>query len=225
MKPAKGAIQYATVPRLWEHHPATCVVLGSGPSLTREDVRYAQAHADGVIAVNDSYLFAPDATALYAADDKWWRWHHGCVAQHLQGRTTYPPFTGQFKYSLGRTVFPDVQILKKGPETGLSADRGAVALGRNGCYQAINVAVHFGATRILLLGVDMQGHPSSHFFGRHPDNSGPPMLVCLERFATLLKPLKALGIEVLNCTRKTALECFPRVPLEQALPAIERIAV
>jgi hypothetical protein len=137
----------------------------------------------------------------------------------------YPAFTGQYRYTLGRTAFANVHILRKGPETGLSSDAGAVALGRNGVYQATNVAVHFGAKRILYLGVDMQGESGSHFFGRHPDNSGAPFLVSLERFATLLKPLKALGVTVINCTRKTALKCFPCQPLDVALPSIDRIAM
>jgi len=221
---APKPIPYATVPRIWNHN-ATCVVLGSGPSLTRNDVKHAVAHADGVIAVNDSYIYAPDALALYAADDKWWKWHSGCTVPHVVGRTQYPAFTGQYRYTLGRTAF-DVDILKKGPETGLSDDPGMVALGRNGVYQAMNVAVHFGAKRILLLGVDMQApHPGSHFFGRHPDNSGPPFEVSKQRFSTLLEPMKKRGISVINCTRKTALTCFSCQPLEQALPEAQQIAV
>jgi hypothetical protein len=182
--------------------------------------------ADGVIAVNDAYLYAPDCLALYAADDKWWRWHQGCLTAHkMPTGKHYPAFTGQYRYTLGRTAFANVHILRKGPETGLASDAGAVALGRNGVYQATNVAVHFGAKRILYLGVDMQGESGSHFFGRHPDNSGAPFLVSLERFATLLKPLKALGVTVINCTRKTALKCFPCQPLDVALPSIDRIAM
>jgi hypothetical protein len=41
--------------------------------------------------------------------------------------------------------------------------------------------------------------------------------MCLERFQTMVEPLKKAGVEVLNCSRKTALKAFPRVELEQAL--------
>ncbi len=182
---------------------------------------FASARVDAVIAVNDAYKLAPTATALYAADEHWWKWHQGAVA-HEVGRLHYPAFTGRFKYGLKR--YADIQVLKKGPETGLSADPSAVALGRNSVYQAMNVAVHFGAGRILLLGVDMQGQPGSHFFGRHPNGTGPPFNICMERFATMVKPLKALNIQVLNCTRTTALKVFPCVPLEMAFH-VEQIAV
>jgi hypothetical protein len=199
------------VPVLWPNG-GTAVVLGSGPSLSAADVDYVRERVDGVIAVNDTYRLAPWATALYAADAKWWQWHKGA-----------PSFTGQFKFTLSgtATTWPGVVCLKRGQDTGLSENPEALALGRNGVYQAINLAVHFGATRILLLGVDMQNGAradgrgtSDHFFGHHPDNTGPQFSLCLERFKTLVAPLAARGVEVINCSRRTALRCFPMKALE-----------
>lgn len=214
MVKAKPGLVYATVPRILPDG-GTVLVLGSGPSLSRRDVEMARAHVDAVIAVNDSYKLAPWATALYAADGKWWQWHKGATEHTTDMKVHYPSFTGLFKYSLKHTGFADVQVLRKGPETGLSLDPASVALGRNSVYQAINVAVHFGGTRILLLGVDMQG---GHFFGRHPDNSGPPFSICVQRFSTMVEPLKSAGIDVINCSRQTALKVFPCMALEDALP-------
>lgn len=220
MKKAKPG--YAFVPRLL---PAggTMAVLGSGPSLAAADVDLLRGRVDGVIAVNNAYVLAPWATALYAADGKWWKWHNGACESHVVERVTYPAFPG-LKYCLAATKWKDVQVLRRGPEVGLTADPSRVALGRNGVYQAINLAVHFGATRILLLGVDMangqraDGKGSSdHFFGHHPDHTAPQFSLCLERFPTMLKPLADLGVEVLNCSRRTALKAFPLVSLEEAL--------
>lgn len=194
------------VPVLWPHG-GTAVVLGSGPSLSQTDVDFVRHRADGVIAVNDTYRLAPWATALYAADAKWWQWHKGA-----------PSFTGRFKFTLtsSATIWPGVICLKRGQETGLSDNPEALALGRNGVYQAINLAVHFGATQIVLLGVDMQTGEradgrgkSDHFFGHHPDHSQPDFSVCVERFATLVAPLAARGVRVINCSRRTALTVFP----------------
>lgn len=208
---------YATVPRILPKG-GTVLVLGSGPSLSRADVEMASARVDAVIAVNDTYKFAPDATALYAADAHWWGWHQGAQEHTSERKVYYPAFTGRFKYCLKATSYPDVLVLKKGPETGLSLDPASVALGRNSVYQAINVGVHFGGTRILLLGVDMKNDHGAHFFGRHPNNTEAPYAVCIQRFATMGEPLKAIGVEVINCTRDTALKVFPRVPLEDVLP-------
>lgn len=214
-------IEYATVPRVLPHG-GTVLITGSGPSLTQGDVDLARAHVEAMIAVNDSYKLAPDATVLYAADAKWWGWHKGCVAPHTVGKVAYPAFTGQLAYALARTPFRHVQILRRGPQSGLTLDPGKVALGLNGVYQSINVAVHLGATRILLLGVDMRG---GHFFGRHPDNSAPPFTLCLQRFATLTGPLQTAGVEIVNCTRTTALEAFPRLSLEEVLGFRAQVAV
>jgi hypothetical protein len=211
----KRPISYATVPKILPHG-GTVLVLGSGPSLTKSDVDYAAARVDAVIAVNDAYKLIPNATALYAADAHWWGWHQGAAAHTSARGMHYPAFTGRFKYCLKQTPYSDVLILKKGPETGLSLDPAAVALGRNSVYQAVNVGIHFGGTRILLLGVDMQGE---HFFGRHPNNTLPPFATCIQRFETMVKPLKLAGVEVINCTRKTALKVFPCVQLEDALPS------
>src|SRR5262252_1496021 len=66
----------------------TVVCLASGPSLTREDVEHVRDRASAIIAVNDTYKYAPFATALIASDAGWWIVHQGV-----------PGFTG-LKYCL-----------------------------------------------------------------------------------------------------------------------------
>lgn len=201
-------VAFATVPRLLPDG-GTVLVLGSGPSLTQADVTLARAHVDLTIAVNGSYKYAPDAECLYAADAKFWGWHKGCVATHTVGTEKYPAFVGALKYSLSQTPY-HVSVLKRGPSTGLTLDPTKVALGLNGCFQSVNVAVHLGASKIVLLGVDMKG---SHFHSAHPDRSVPPFSLCIDRFKTLVEPLRALGISIVNCTPQSALKCFPMASL------------
>jgi hypothetical protein len=94
-----------------------------------------------------------------------------------------------------------------------------LARGRNGGYQAINLAVHLGAKRILLLGYDMMRGPKGeeHWHGDHPNRSRSPYTTFQACFPSLVDPLKAEGIEVINCSRRTALTCFPRKSLQDAL--------
>lgn len=193
----------AVVPLLW---PAgTVVCIGGGPSLTAADVAYVRGRVNGVIAINDAYRLAPWADVLYGCDAKWWYWHKGV-----------PGFAG-LKFSIDPVArrHRDVIVLRRGRDAGLETDRGALATGANSGFQAINLAVHLGATRILLLGYDMKGN---HWFGSHPDHSKPPFAVCLSRFASLPPALAARGVTVVNCSRETALTAFPRVALEVALP-------
>lgn len=195
----------ASVPKLWPG--CTVVCIGTGPSLTTEDVAFVQGKAR-VIAVNDAYKLAPWADVLYAADAKWWGWHKGA-----------PTFKGSLKFALqpGALRWPGVQMLRRGSLDGLDLDPRVVRTGFNSGYQAINVAVHLGAAKIVLLGYDMRGQ---HYFGKHPDRTVPPFPLCLAKFATLVAPLAALHIAIVNATRDTALTCFPRVSLEDALQAV-----
>jgi uncharacterized Rossmann fold enzyme len=91
--------------------------------------------------------------------------------------------------------------------------------GGNSGHQAINLAYLFGAARIVLLGFDMQQRDPalSHYFGEHPYHKRPltrNFEAWRRNLALLGADLQAEGVEVLNATRDTALQCFPRVPLE-----------
>jgi hypothetical protein len=206
------------VPRTWAGETVVC--LATGPSLCAEDVEYCRGKAR-VIAVNDAYRLAPWADALYAADASWWHRHDGV-----------PSFPGP-KWSIAhrgwdRFVerFPDVQRLRNAGARGISTDPTAINTGQNSGYQAVNLAVLYGASRIVLLGYDMgyrdTGH--KHFFGNHPGalNQQPPFHAFIDLFTSAVAPLKALGIEIVNCSRVTRLGCFTKAPLRDVL--LERAA-
>lgn len=197
----------ATVPRMCPG--GTVVCLGTGPSLTQDDVDYVRGKAT-VIAINDAFRLAPWAEVMYACDAKFWYWHWHKGAREFAGL--------KFALDAGARRYPGVTVLRKTGETGLESDPSGVRAGRNSGYQAIGVAVHMGASKVVLLGYDMHG---DHYFGQHPDSSKPPFVVCLQRFATLVEPLKAAGVSIVNCTPKTALTCFPCAPLRETLPVTE----
>ena len=196
------ANRHALIPRVWSGETVVCA--GTGPSLTKADLDACRGRAR-VIAVNDAYKLAPWADILYACDAKWWNWHKG--APDFQGR----------KYAMtdAAAKWPGVELLRNKGKRGLSLEADGICTGHNSSYQAINVAVLSGASRIILIGVDMSG---DHFFGSHPDKSKPPFKLALEAFPTLVEPLRDAGVEIFNCSRKTALTCFQRIPLEEALP-------
>ena len=101
---------------------------------------------------------------------------------------------------------------------GLGKDK--IHHGSNSGYQAINLAYLFGAVKIVLLGFDMQRTGGlSHWHGNHPAaiNRDLPVTTFLKKFPDLARDLEAEGVEVINATRETALECFKKVDLEEAL--------
>ena len=89
----------------------------------------------------------------------------------------------------------------------------AIHQGFNSGYQAINLALHFGAKRVVLLGFDMGATGDEHWFGKHPTelDSGRDWSRFIQAFESM-QPESA-GLEVINATRITALRCFPRAPL------------
>jgi hypothetical protein len=196
------------VPRLWPDE--TVIVIASGPSLTQTDVDACRGRR--VIAVKDAIRLAPWADALYFAGvgvGTWW--------------TTYRDLIRSFdglKFTLEPKAEALAPVLRNTGMLGLETDPTGLRHGRNSGYQAVNVAVHFGARRIVLLGFDMQRDDKqrSHFFGEHAYQTVPSHYDMFTRcFDSMIEPLQALGVEVLNATRATALRCFPCVDLTEAL--------
>jgi hypothetical protein len=191
----------------------TVVCLATGPSLTQSDVDYCRGKAF-VLAIKDAIRMAPWADVLYACDAKWWRYYGDALT-----------FSGQ-KYTLDTLAAKWATVLGRSGDEGLeTTQKDCLRTGKNSGYQAINLAVHLGATKIVLLGYDMQPGVDGrdHWFGAHPRwrdaaaVSSPPYFVFLPKFNTLVQPLKDLGIEIVNATRRTALKAFPCCSLEEAL--------
>lgn len=222
-------VNYWTVPELWPG--STFVLIGGGPSLTREQVetcrgRSANGSAVRVIAINDAYRLAPWADVLYFCDDKWWQWHHeklrewgGLIVRLQGGKHDFGDRRIKVIRNYGR------QGHNKAPE-GLCKLRDGVFHGQNSGFQAIGLAVHLGAKRIVLLGYDMHaphvnGHTKTHWFGDHPGGTSPKVYEQMRQdFPLLVAPLKARGVEVLNATPGSKLDTFPRKPLAEALPEV-----
>lgn len=198
-----------TIPRLWPG--CTMVLLGDGPSLTRADVACVRGRAR-VLAMNYSFRLAPWADVL-------WSYH----TRTLVGDSGVDPttFAGRI-FTLERTApAPPWPVIAMTGATGLEAAPTGVRHGNNSGYSAINAAFHLGARRIVLLGYDCCAAEDGRFnWARPADDPGRPayqFALWRQRFETLVAPLRAAGVEVLNASRRTALECWPRVSLAEAL--------
>ena len=182
----------------------TVLCVASGPSLDTDDIDYAKGRCR-VIAINDNYQTAPFADILYACDLKWWDWHKGA-----------PEFAG-LKYSMDKKVVQkyDVNYIEGKGGIGLSSSSEFIHTGSNSGFQAINLAYLLGARRVLLTGYDMKfaATGAAHWFGDHPDKvrSG------YARFIDAFKQIDQANIEIINCTRDTALKCFPQMTIQEAI--------
>jgi len=200
----------------------TAAILASGPSMTRAQAEAVKGRCR-VIAVNNQGIdtesdgevvpaFAPWADILFAADAKWWRCYH---KQALK-------FAGR-KVTVRATLpWPEVYSLVQSIEYASFDPRPThLVSGGNSGYMAVHLAMHLGAKRILLIGFDMKDGRlrRRHWFGNHPGrlNSRGNYNGWNRAFEKLAKVLPDMGVEVINCTPDSALRCFRRSSLEDAL--------
>jgi hypothetical protein len=161
------------------------------------------------IAINTTFRLAPWADMLYAADSYWWAKHAKETADFAGMKVTSSPD--------GSTI-RGLLTLRNTGKAGFDPHPANVRSGGNSGYQAIHVAVHAHAARILLCGFDQRG---GHWHGRHPEplrNAGEGIYDRWARhFAELATELLSRRIEVWNCTPGSALKCWPAVALEDAI--------
>lgn len=156
------------------------------------------------IAVNDAFTVAPWADMLYAADAKWWIYH--CQ--------TALKFEGLKVTAQNALPYKAVMLLEQTGVTGFDPDPMKIRTGGNSGYQAIHIAIHAGAARILLLGFDMRG---DHFFGKHPKGLRNPDPNSFKNWIQRFPALRNRGAEIINCTPGSALDAFPKMPIDEAI--------
>ena len=190
------------------------VICAAGPSMARVDLRLLRRFRSWkVLAVNCTFRLLPHADVLYAGDLQWWV-RYGAEAAGFAGeKWTRDPFAA-LKYRLHRVARRD------GP--GLCRERGCVHSGGNSGFQAVNLAWHFGARQIVLLGFDMHRREAGHWHGEHEGMLSAPashIAAWRREFDAMAFDLRAEGVKVVNATEGSALECFPRMGLQEALRA------
>ena len=157
---------------------------------------------------------APTADVLYACDKGWWDHYYAEVTR---------TFKGQELWTISSVAAKNFKLhyVRGDPHRqGLNSDKSTINTGRNSGYQSICLAHFFGCKRIVLLGYDFQRTGGkSHWHGDHPRSlgNGGRFPMWLEEMGKLAADAKALGIEIINCSRETALRCFPRAKIEATL--------
>jgi hypothetical protein len=162
--------------------------------------------------INTSFRRALWADVLYACDETWWRAYFPEVARTFQGE----------KWTVNERVRDAFHInwIFGVDQAGLSKDPTLISQGKNSGYQAMGLAYLFGATRLLLLGFDFQKSGNrSHWHGDHPPGLGNASFYpgWVNAMNALAIDLKREGIEVINCSRATAIQCFPRSTIQEVL--------
>ena len=191
-------------PVLGRYAGQTIVIAASGPSLAAADLEAVRGAAClPLVVVNNTWQRAPWADMLVAMDTAWWRQYGAQAAAEFSGL---------------RVGFTST-CTKFGAQASLYGH--VVSNFGNSGAAAIAVAVRARAQRVLLVGYD-----ASFDAGRmhwHADHAAPlnnPQASVHRwpaQFGRVAEHARKHGVAIINCSRRTALECFDRLPLEEAL--------
>lgn len=218
----------------WAGRP--CIVAAPGPSLSPEVIRHCRIArmVEGwkILAVQDAYKALPYADAMYGCNPEWWLWHKSCDGFCGQKWTSHESNSSHCNEKLavndklGQSIADAYGLRVCGGTSGdeFSFDPAFIRYGSNSGFQAINLALLFGCTWIVLVGFDMRYVGSkSHFFGDHPAElmqiKDEQYRNFIPRFTIAARKLPS-DITIINATPESAMTCFPMMTLEDAIRGV-----
>lgn len=189
-----------------------CIVAASGEGLTQAVAD--QCGGQRVVAVSDAYRLMPFADALYACDAAWWDHHAGCRSFRGERWTSHSLSPKNDKTTVADRL--GLRVIAGANGAGFSRDPAVIHYGGNSGFQAVNLALLWGADPVILVGFDMQGN---HFFGNHkpPLRDHAQFGAWIRNFNKAAEMLWHPRPTIINATPGSALKCFPMMPLSEAL--------
>lgn len=192
------------------------IVAAPGPSLTEQVAELCRGYP--TIAIKQAALRIPHAAAMYACNAWMWDLWAG-----------FPKFEGE-RWSLHHRLdrkdwLVDQYRLRlvrgEGMNLGrFSEDPSIVHYGMCSGFVALGFAIHWliKPSRIVMVGFDFRTVAGRQYWnGPHPKGrQGGQFQAYARCFEEAAKQLPK-GVEILNCTPKSALKAFPHMDLEQAL--------
>lgn len=100
--------------------------------------------------------------------------------------------------------------------------RGEVGSGYNGGFQLLNLVIQFNCRHIALIGFDMKEVGGKlHWHGNHGHGLSNPAPATFRRWVNSMeknvKPIKKMGVEILNCSLDSAINGFKKGTIADAI--------
>lgn len=152
---------------------------------------------------------------MYACDPQWWDVHASEVLANFPGEKWTQDGPTAKKHGLNH--------IPGAHNAGLSLRKELIHFNANSGAQAVNLAVLWGARRLILVGFDMKlAGKTRHWFGDHPGALNKPTDYpdLIAKFKRIADDLKSLGVEVWNTSMESALPWFPKKPLDELLSSL-----
>lgn len=196
----------------WFQEWGSVAIVACGHSASNANVEQLRGRIK-TFAIKEAFTrLTPFADAVYCCEGAWWK--------HVRG---LPDFRGlKVAWDGASMDFRDIERvrLKAKTEDRLLFDEpGMIGSGGNSGFQALNIALQFGATRVLLIGFDMSG---AHFYGRNnwlkamnPDES--VFGRWRKAFDAAALECKRRGIDVVNTSPVSTITGFRKARIAETL--------
>jgi len=207
-----------------------CFIIGGGPSIKEQKLNLDRLKGEKVIGINRAYEFYPWIDIIYMMDneyekrikegkiDHWKKFKEGVTG----ARDTFNDFKG-VKVCLtpmtARKFPPDIFLVRTRLDKMLGLDlHSGIYGGLCSGFGAVQLAMCLGANPIYLLGYDMKVGLQTHWHSGYPKQSRAQLAERLKGYAEELKKyapqMKAMGFNVVNLNKDSALDCFTFSSLE-----------
>lgn len=168
------------------------------------------------MVINNTYQLAPWADYLYACDGEWWQEHYHDVKEVFKGELWTQDLWAFETLGINRIRSIKADSFSRNPLV--------IHQGSNSGYQAINLCLHWGAKKIILIGFDMSYKGKrKHWHGDHEKlkNPAPATLNMFKAAFDTVKDDDLQGCDVVNCTPDTHLKRFRRRSLEEEIRKLQ----
>jgi hypothetical protein len=189
----------------------TAYIIGGGPSLLTQNLELLRGR--NVIVINSSYQAWPDAQFIVFSDMRWWLDHKKALVD-FKGRIV----------STARACsgLPQLRRVIRKSTPGLADERGTLMVNKTTLTAAINLAVHLGVNKIVLLGIDQKNGPDGRTH-HHAPHQWKQSANCFRRqqadLPRIAEDLCKLNIECVNASPDSALTIWPLVKLDDHVAA------
>jgi predicted peroxiredoxin len=192
----------------------TIVCVGTGPSLTSDQIQIARDKGFRIFGCNNSFQLV-DVELLYAVNLAWWDHYWPDVRDlHCEKWTTNKEASEKYGLSW----------IAERNAPGLSTDPDVIHHGHGSGFSLVSIAHKKGAERIILLGYDLKyskdydgkqrkiGSGPRHFFGEYPPAMQHWPSVRIRdgvhvELVDLYRSVHEQGlVKIVNCTPGSALE-------------------
>jgi hypothetical protein len=202
---------YGTINKpFWDDKPVA--VIGGGLSL--QDFNYEALRGAHVLAVKHSIFDIPWADAGFGLDmPKYKDWRDKLA--HVQSRVYWAVPEDQLQRT-GPPPSRNVTFLKRMDGQQLSDDPGVIYGGGTSGFGAMQICIHKRAKQIVLFGFDYDGSSHAPSEKRRAQDAAN-WAAWAEHFRVFVPYLTKHGISVVNASPMSAITCFQKVALQDAV--------